>query len=167
MLSRKRSVFPPNICRWSFEQSGVKSSNERAGRKRERKRERKKGEKKWKEKGERNKRTFNISDRLGWPRGRVFVKTLLAKSGRACAGNGINLSMRTVHPFNIHHAFITAEAIRRLFSRHAVFSSLLSRASSFGPRRPSFLSIGDFRGWYCCCRSRCFLSYRPPLLHPT
>lgn len=118
------------------------------------------------EEGERNERTFNISDRPGWPRGRVFVKTLLAKSGRACVGNGINLSMRTVHPFNIHHAFITAEAIRRLFSRHAVFSSLLSRASSFGPRRPSFLSIGDFRWGWCCCRC-CFRCCRPTSVSST
>lgn len=92
----------------------------------------------------REKQTVNISDRLA----RSAVAYLLKPCSRKAAGpvgNGINLSMRTVHPFNIHHAFITAEAIRRLFSRHAVFSSLSLSRSSFGRR--SFLSIGDSRGW--------------------
>lgn len=89
MLSRKRSVFPPNICRWSFEQSGVKSSNERAGRKRERKRERKKGEKS----GKRRERETNerLIFRIVWV-GRA-VAYLLKRCSRKAAGPALEMEL--------------------------------------------------------------------------
>lgn len=132
--------------------SDDKTTNEKKKEKKERERERGGREKERERVREREresahareKQTVNISDRLA----RSAVAYLLKPCSRKAAGpvgNGINLSMRTVHPFNIHHAFITAEAIRRLFSRHAVFSSLSLSRSSFGRR--SFLSIGDSRGW--------------------
>lgn len=66
--------------------------------------------------------------------------------------NGINLSMRTVRPFNIHHAFITAEAIQPVLAPARCedcppplsFSPFAAVRPSF-PRRPS-LAIEFARG---------------------